>query len=203
MGDERAFNPQGGLRGRTNSAGDLATTSTSGGGGAQAGTADWVIFRRRTGVSPYRHSSQQYTASRAPSEHVGAIMNRVTSYLACRVQCATERAIGSPSEATRANNGHILAPCSDPNGRSGPCWGDRSSPFLLDRAGESPQSPAHKMTFMGSGRFRIDLGWLVCTSGGRIWGDGGVSAWGRGERNSLAGFVLTSHLGAIRVASLR
>ena len=119
--NQRAFNPQGGLRGRTNSAGDLATTSTSGGGGVQAGTVDWVIFRRRTGVSPYRHSSQQYTASRAPSEHVGAIMNRVTSYLACRVQCATERAIGSPSEATRAKNGHIPAPCSDPNGRSGPC----------------------------------------------------------------------------------
>jgi hypothetical protein len=119
MGDERAFNPQGGLRGRTNSAGDLATTSTSGGGGVQAGTVDWVIFRRRTGVSPYRHSSQQYTASRAPSEHVGAIMNRVTSYLACRVQCATERAIDSPTEATRAKNGHIPAPCSDPNGRAG------------------------------------------------------------------------------------
>ena len=120
--NQRAFNPQGGLRGRTNSAGDLATTSTSGGGGVQAGTVDWVIFRRRTGVSPYRHSSQQYTASRAPSEHVGAIMSRVTSYLACRVQCAIERAIGSPSEATRAKNSHILAPCSDPNGRSGPCW---------------------------------------------------------------------------------
>ena len=26
--------------------------------GVQAGTVDWVIFRRRTGVSPYRHSSQ-------------------------------------------------------------------------------------------------------------------------------------------------
>ena len=47
-------------------------------------------------------------------------MNRVTSYLACRVQCATERAIGGPSEATRATNGHIPALCVDPNGRCGP-----------------------------------------------------------------------------------
>ena len=47
------------------------------------------------------------------------------------------------------------------------------------------------MTFMRSGRFRIDLGWLVCTSGGRIRGGGSVSAWGRGERNSLLGWFCT------------
>ena len=130
-------------------------------------------------------------------------MNRVTSYLACRVQCATERAIGSPSEAKRAKNGHIPAPCSDPNGRSGPCWRPFQPLFFPEWRVSHHSHPPYKMTFMRSGRFRIHLGWLVCTSGGRIWGDGGVSAWGRGERNSLAGFVLTSHLGAIRVASLR
>jgi len=128
----------------------------------QAGTVDWVIFRRRTGVSPYRHSSQQYTASRAPSEHVGAIMNRVTSYLACRVQCATERAIGSPSEAKRAKNGHIPAPCSDPNGRSGPCWRPFQPLFFPEWRVSHHSHPPYKMTFMRSGRFRIHLGgWFV------------------------------------------
>lgn len=190
MGDERAFNPQGGLRGRTNSAGDLATTSTSGGGGAQAGTADWVIFRRRTGVSPYRHSSQQYTASRAPSEHVGAIMNRVTSYLACRVQCATERAIGSPSEATRANNGHIPAPCSDPNGRPGPCSCrrlPRNSRIVRVSHTRHPDTWGH----LGVSKY---LRFTSFTSGCWYLGSWRRSGVGRGEKHVFSTVLPTPYL---------
>ena len=126
-------------------------------------------------------------------------MNRVTSYLACRVQCTTERAIGSLSEATRAKNGHILAPCSDPNGRCGPCWAIVPALFfqILQLGHES-----HSYSQNGTLRFQVHLVDLLYQ---RRLVIGEVAAFRRRARRSAFIYGRSTHppLGAIGVAELR